>query len=94
MEQPKHCKVVDYQSLPDGSLEITTKSYYERLAHLMQEIQKNIDTTMSTLDQDVLTQIKHFKDGAPELVLTLKMVNGKPRLTKRYVTLKKNFPRI
>lgn len=91
--QPKHCKVTDYDKLPDGSTKITTSSYYERLTNLMEEIEAHVKTTSETLEQDVLTQLKHFKDGSPQLVITLKMVDGTPRLTKRYITLKKKFSR-
>lgn len=89
--EPKHCKITNYEAQSDGAVQITTYSYYERLANIVQEIESTIRSTQETLEQDVVTQLKHIKEGSPKMVLTIKLVDGQPKITKRYVTLKKRF---
>lgn len=78
---PKHQKI------------ITSKSYYETLTHETTEIEKIIPTTVMTLESDVLKTLDHLSEGATQLVLTVKMVKGEPRLTKRYTTAKIDYSR-
>jgi hypothetical protein len=80
-EIPKHQKI------------ITSKSYYETLTHETTEIEKIVPTTIITLEDDVLKTLAHLHDGASQLTLTVKMVKGEPRLTKRYMTTKIDYSR-
>ena len=91
--KPRHQKVTSYDKQDDGAIKITTKSYYEELTDLMEEIEKNIITNFNTLKQDVDTAVEqHFiKEGAKRLVLTLEIKGGQPKLVKRWIVVKESF---
>jgi hypothetical protein len=91
--KPRHQKVTAYDKLDDGAVKITTKSYYEELTDLMEEIEKNIITDFNTLKRDVDIAVEqHFiKDGSKRLVLTLELKGGKPKLVKRWIVVKESF---
>lgn len=90
----KHAKVTTYSKDNNGDVNIKTESYYEQLAHEVVEIEKHILTTFDTLQKDVDEALVHITDrGTSQLVLTIKVANGVPKLTKRWITLKKDYPR-
>ena len=94
MEEPKHEKHVEYRRLDDGAVEITSKSYFERLAHMLVEIEAKKESDFKSLKTDVETMLKHITDdGSPKLVLTIERKDGKFKLTKRYITIKQDFNR-
>jgi hypothetical protein len=91
---PKHQKVTTYTKQADDSIKIEQKSYYEQLSQELVEVEKHIITTFSTLKNDVEGTLSHLiDDKASQLIITIKVVNGEPKLTKRWVTLKRNYPR-
>jgi hypothetical protein len=90
---PKHQKVTTYQKQGD-EIKITSKSYYEELAQMLEEIEKPSITSFQTLKQDVEMALEHvLNDGSPKLVLTIEAKGSNLKLTKRYITLKENYPR-
>ncbi len=89
----KHAKVTTTEPQEDGSLLITTESFYDRLAHRTKEIENHVpvskrDILSALVDcLDVIT-----KDGAPELTITIKTKDGEPKLlTKRWVVSREAF---
>ena len=90
---PKHEKRTTYDKQPDGSTKITTKSYYEELAHLLEETEKSTISTDVTLIHDVEEMLKHVTDKtSPKLTITIvKSDKGGYKLTKKYVTIKRKF---
>lgn len=92
--QPKHQKRTKYTALDDGSVKIESKSYFEKLAHSVEEIEKPMVSSFETLKTDIERALDHFVvDGSPKLVLTIEMKKGRPKITKRWVTIKQDFPR-
>ena len=92
--EPKHEKVSVYTPQIDGSVKIDTKSYYDKLSQEVVEVEKHVLTSFHTLKRDVEEALEHVTtDKASQLVLTIKISKGEPKLTKRWVTLKKNYPR-
>jgi len=93
--QPKHQKITNYSRQDDATIKIETKSYYEKLTQEMEEIEQVVLTTIETLRQDVDKSIDHvLVDKASQLVITVKIQDGKPKLVKRWVTFKKNYNRM
>lgn len=92
--QPKHEKRVTYEKQEDGSVKVTSKSYFEELSHIIEEVEKQTQSSFSTLKKDVEKMLEHITDdGSPKLVLTIELKAGQPRITKRYVTLRQKFNR-
>lgn len=90
----KHAKVTTYSKQDNGDVQIKTESYYEQLAHEVVEVERHILTTFETLKKDVEDSLEQITDrGTTQLVLTIKVQNGVPKLTKRWIALKKDYPR-
>lgn len=89
----KHEKVTTYIKMLDGSIKITSKSYYEELAHMIEEIEKpyhNLDfDTMKEAVDNALLRIS--QEDAPHLVLTIKKQNGKIKLLEKYTISRKDY---
>lgn len=93
-QSPKHQRVVTYQKIEEEAIKITTKSYYEELAHMLEEIEKPMVSSFFTLKKDIELALDHvLKDGSPKLVLTIEIKNGQPKIIKRYVTIKESYPK-
>lgn len=92
----KHEKVTSYLKMPDGSVKITSKSYYEELAHMIEEVEKphhNLDfDSMKEAVDNALLRIS--EEDAPQLVLTIKKQNGKIKLLERYVVSRKDYTKL
>ena len=90
---PKHQKVTTYSKAEDGSTKIESKSYYESLEQVVEEIEKHQLTTDDTIIKDVeklLRLITH--DKSPKLSITVTpRPTGGYKLTQRHVTIKKKF---
>jgi hypothetical protein len=93
--QPKHQKITKYHKTEDGSIKIVQESYYEQLSQYVEEVEKPTMTSLYTFEQDILHTLTHItKDGAHRLILTIDTKNGEPcRITKKYMTIKQNYPR-
>lgn len=92
--QPKHQKITSHLVNDDGSKEITTRSYYEKLAKEVFEVEKPMVSSLDTLRKDVDNVLDHvLKEGSPRLVITVEAKGDKIKLRKRYVTLDNNFSR-
>lgn len=91
--QPKHQKITSYEKQQDGSTKITTKSYYEELSHLLEEIEKQSISTDQTLIKDVESMLSHIiVDHSPKLTITIvKLDRGGYKVTKKWVELKRKF---
>lgn len=89
----KHEKVTTYVKMPDGSVKITNKSYYEELAHMIEEVEKphhNLDfDSMKDAVDNALLRIS--QEESPQLVLTIRKQNGKIKLLERYIVNRKDF---
>lgn len=94
MSEHQHEKVTVYEEQPDGSIRITTNSYYERLAHSMEEVEKQVQTNKKSLLADVMDCVSPLLTGSPKVTLVIEAKHNEPfRITKRVVTLKQNFNR-
>jgi hypothetical protein len=92
----KHAKVTTYTSLPDGTVEIQTDSYYERPSGLKQEVMRHIKTNRDTFMTDLITCVEVVtSQKTPELTLVITTDNaGNPTLiTQTYTTKKIVYPR-
>lgn len=89
----KHEKVTTYVKMPDGSVKITNKSYYEELAHMIEEVEKphhNLD--FETMKDAVDTALLRMsQEDSPQLILTIKKQNGKIKLLERYIVSRKDY---
>lgn len=90
---PKHCKVTSYQKLEDGSIKITTKSYYEELSHMLEEIEKPYVLTQEVAKKALDKALERITSkSSPKVVLTLTTgADGKVKVVERYTTLKESF---
>jgi hypothetical protein len=93
---PKHQKITTYSKNDDGSVSIEQESYYEKLAQVIQEIEKPTLATSDTIKEEVTRALDHvLLEGSPKLVLTIERKTGKDiRLTKRYVKFKQQYGRM
>jgi hypothetical protein len=89
----KHEKVTSYVKNPDGSVKITSKSYYEELAHVLEEIEKpHHNLTVDTMKEAVEQALERItSDESPQVILTIKKQNGKIKLLERYITSTNDF---
>lgn len=95
-ETPRHQRITNYKMEEDGTISINSKSYYEQLSQELEEREKFVLTSFNTLKKDVEMALDHMLvDGSSKLVLTIEAPSkNKPmRITKRWVTLKKVYPR-
>lgn len=93
-EEPKHMKVTSTTVEPDGTKNIQSKSYYEKLQLQVDEMEKPLVSSFYTLKKDVELALEHvLKDGSPRLVLTIEPKKGEIKLTKKWVTLRQDYPR-
>lgn len=92
---PKHTKVKTYSKQDDDTVRIDSKSYHEKLSYELVEYEKQQLSSFAKLKQDVEENLKHvINDGSPKLVLTIEMKNQRPKITKRWVALRKHHPRM
>lgn len=92
----KHEKVTSYIKNPDGSVTITTKSYYEDLAHMIEEIEKpHHNLTASSMQDAVNKALERItSDTSPQIILSIKKQNGKIKLLERYTVVTNDFSKI
>lgn len=94
MSEHKHEKVTIYEEMPDGAVKIVTNSYYEKLAHTMEEIEKQLTTSKKTLLEDIIECVSPLLKGSPRVTLIIEGKHNEPvRITKRVVTIKESFNR-
>lgn len=90
----QHEKVISYTKQLDGSTKIEQKSYYEKLSQEVIEIEKYVPTSFMSLKKDIESCLEHLtKDKSTQLVITINVKDGKPKLKKKWMTLQKNYPR-
>lgn len=93
MSEHKHEKVTSYTKMPDGSVRIVSKSYYEELAHMIEEIEKPYhNLTVDTMQQAVDKALERItNDESPQVIITIKKQNGKIKLLERYTVVSNDF---
>lgn len=92
MTERKHQKVTRYDKQEDGTIKITTESYYESLSHYVEEVEKPHISTPTTLEQDVLEMLKRITGKtSPKLTVTIIPHKTGYKLTEKYVTIKKKL---
>lgn len=95
-DKPRHEKITTYSIGEDDTINIKTDSYYNTLAHTLEEREKILMTSFNQLKQDVDKALDHILvDKSMKLVLTIEApTKTKPmRIVKRWVTIKKEYPR-
>lgn len=90
----KHEKVTQYIKMPDGSIKITSKSYYEELANMIEEIEKphhNLsDSTAKEVVDKALERIT--SDSSVKTIITItKAKNGGYKILERYTNIRENY---
>ena len=55
----------------DGTLNITTEGYYDGLVSVKEQIRQDIQTSYTTLLEDVIKCLDTLKSGTPELVIRI-----------------------
>ncbi len=90
---PKHCKTTVYEKMPDGSVKITTKSYYEELAHMLEEYEKPYILTEEVARKAVDKALERITSkSSPRVILTITpSKDGKIKVVEKYTTLKQSF---
>lgn len=91
----KHEKVTTYRKQPDGTTKISTNSYYEELAHIMEEIEKpHTNLTEQNAQQTINKALERITSKeSPQVILTIKQDNrgrGGIKIVEKYVTIKKS----
>ena len=82
--------------MPDGSVKIVSKSYYEELSHMIEEIEKPHHNLSTDSMQDVVDKAleRITSDESPQVILTIKKQNGKIKLLERYTVLTNDFSKL
>ena len=90
---PKHEKRTTYVKQPDGSIKITAKSYYEELAHMVEEVEKPYHNLDSIAASEVVTHAleRITSDESVQTIVTIKKQGGKIKILERYTSIKQNF---
>lgn len=91
----KHEKVTTYRKQEDGSVKISTSSYYEKLSHYMEEIEKpHTNLTAQTAQEAVDRALERITSKqSPQVILTIKEDNrgrGGIKIIEKYITIKKS----
>lgn len=73
----QNCKVTAYEKQDDGSIKITTKSYYEELSHVLEEIEKPYSNlTAHSAKEAVERALERITSNeSPQVVITIKSNN-------------------
>lgn len=96
MNELKHAKVITTTSLPGGNKQIDTKSFYEELNSVKQEIQQSIKTSKETFMADLLHCTAVLSDGiSREVTIHIEADhNHNPiRIVKTWTVLKEHYGR-
>jgi hypothetical protein len=89
----QHIKITDKTILPDGTVEISTESYYEKLAFTKHEYEKPHLVDRSNIMEKYINCLNPVMiDGSPEVTITIKKKSGgKWLITHRWTSEKKQF---
>lgn len=89
----QHEKVTTVTPQPDGSDKIETRSYYEKLANIQEELEKQIPVDRRNVLKEIINCLEFItRDGSPELTIRIKARGGEPvLLTRRHVTYRQNL---
>ncbi len=91
----KHSKVTSTTELIDGSNEITTDSYYEKLSHTMVEIEKPHHTTRQALLKDLIEATAKLSEGSPKLTICIEAGHhNNVKVTTRWTVSKKSYNKL
>lgn len=89
----KYEKVTQYTKQSDGSIKIQTKSYYEELASMIEEIEKphhNIDdTTAKDIIDKALERIT--SNNSPKTIITITKGKNGYKILERYTVVKESY---
>lgn len=92
----KHCKVTTYEKQDDGSIRISTKSYFEELSHVLEEIEKPYtNLTASSAKEAVERALERITSNeSPQVVITIK--NGERgrsgiKVVEKYIVDKRSM---
>lgn len=90
----QHAKVITTDTFEDGSTKTVAESYYEKLSHRTEEVEKYLLTSRQNILKDIIECIDPILKGSPRITLTIEAKNNEPfKITKRIVTLKESFDR-
>lgn len=94
MNDPKHSKIKTFTPQEDGSTKIETKSYYEQLSSIREEIEQHIMTNPGKFLSDIIAALSVISDKKTrELTITI-MTDERfnpNRITKTYTTKKESY---
>jgi NADPH-dependent 7-cyano-7-deazaguanine reductase QueF-like protein len=92
----KHARVTTTIPQPDGSKIIETKSYYEELNSVQEEIQQSIKTNKATFVTDLMRCVSPISDGISKKITLVIEANDKHepiRIVKTWTTHKEYYGR-
>lgn len=94
METPKHQKIIKTTVEDDGTIIEVSESYYEKLAHRVEEREKQFMTSRESILKDIVTILGEIQKGSPRITIVVDAKYNQPyRITKRWVVQKDNFDR-
>lgn len=91
--QPKHQKIKTTEVMNDGSSKITTRSYYEELSHILEEVEKPSLSTDKTLESDIMNMLRLITNkNSPKLSITItSRSDGNYKVVSKHVTIKRKI---
>lgn len=96
VSDPKHTKITEFEEQEDGTLLITTSSYFEELSSIKQKVAKNVKTSKATFLSDIISCLDPVnKQQTKELTLTIVLDewNQPAHIVKEYTIKKENYKR-
>ena len=89
---PKHQKVTTYTPLKDGSVKIEQRSYYDKLAQVVEDVERNKLSVAETLAEDVASLLTAMtKDKALRLEVVVVPHRDGYKITYKQRVYKQRF---
>lgn len=90
----KHVKIRTVQENVDGSLNVSTESYFDHLASIKEEVVKQIKTDRNNLLSDIISCLDVVEKQQTKeltLVIVLDEFNQPSRITKQWTVKKESY---
>ena len=97
-DKPKHTKITTYTVQKDGTVKVSTETYFESLARRKEEVIKTIKTDKTNLMADIISCLDVVNPMRPvtrelHIVVNLDEYHQPKLITKQYITLQEDFDR-
>lgn len=91
MNDMTHTKTRETASLPDGSVQVTSKSYADKLTKLTVEITKSMKTNRNDLLKDIVSCLDVLQETEDNLIIQISKRAGEPKLITKTWTVTKEY---